>query len=122
MRQCVFMYMYRDGANYKAMGELLLDGTLKTDEVDLLRSGLEGGEWFIAEQIGVPTLYEALRTSCTSGKSAELDHAWHEFVGVREAAEADWSRLSVWGISDDLLRRIRSIDEWRPDLSENWHL
>ncbi len=49
----VFDYMYRDASNYKACGALLLSGTVTEEGRKRLVSKLVGGEFFIAEQIGI---------------------------------------------------------------------
>ena len=56
----VFDYMYRDAANYKAYGPPLLKGEVTEEDQRRLKSKLESGEFFIAEQIGIPALYGEL--------------------------------------------------------------
>jgi len=122
MTHCVFEYLYRDAGNFKAWGELLLEGRLEDADLSLLHSRFENGEHFIAEQIGVPTLYEALWQQCRSGPSEEMDHVWHEFSSIREATAEDFTRLKQWGLAKDLLINIASVDAWKLQLSRNWEL
>ena len=53
----VLNYMYCDASNYKAFGSIWLTGTLTGGERMELVRYLENGEFFVAEQIGVPPLY-----------------------------------------------------------------
>jgi hypothetical protein len=55
-----FEYLYRCAGNYKEWGEVLLSNPehRPLDELEAeIRSNLIDGEFFIAEQIGIPTLY-----------------------------------------------------------------
>ena len=57
---CVFEYLYRDASNYKAWGELLLSGMTSQNEIVALRTRLESDTYFVAEQVGLPALYQEL--------------------------------------------------------------
>lgn len=115
----IFEYLYRDAGNYKVWGELLLEGELTNEEVSRLTARFDEGELFIAEQIGVPTLYEELWRQCQCEPSEELDHVWHEFSEVRAATSEDLVRLTPWGVASDLLARVESGDAWDLALSLN---
>ena len=117
---CVFEYLYRDSGNYKAYGELLLEGSLGEADIAKLRSKLESGEYFIAEQLEISTLYESLWAECKSGPSEEYDHVWHEFSGVRAATAEDLSALKPWGSAATLLAAVIKIEVWNLRLSQNW--
>ena len=119
-KHCVFEYLYRDAGNYKAWGELLLEGELDDEKTARLISRFEEGELFIAEQIGVPTLYEQLWRECQCEPSDELDHVWHEFSEIREATHEDLERLKPWGNLSDLLERVEKVDSWKLARSSNW--
>lgn len=121
-QHCVLMYGYRDAANYKAHGEVLLQGNVDQGALRRIQSRLESGEWFIAEQVGVPALYESLCASSGSAITDDLDHVWHELYGIREAKAEDLSRLTVWGSAAEFVARMDSIDDWCPQLSPNWLL
>ena len=60
MPHLVFEYLYRDAGNYKVFGDIWLTGALSDQERVALVDSLESGEFFVAEQIGVPPLYEEL--------------------------------------------------------------
>ena len=51
-----FEYQYRDADNFKAFGTVILDGAVSEADESVVRAHLNSGEFFIAEQIGVPPL------------------------------------------------------------------
>lgn len=118
----IFEYLYRDAGNYKVWGELLLEGELTNEDVSRLTARFDEGELFIAEQIGVPTLYEELWRQCQCEPSEELDHVWHEFSEVRAATSEDLARLSPWGKADALLASVEKLSSWELTLSPNWEV
>lgn len=115
----VFEYAYRDANNFKVFGELLLVGRWNDpDTVEFLRY-LDGGEFFVAEQVGVPPLYEALYR-LSEGITA-ADHVFHEFRGVRYATDDDIERLPAWGKAYKLLNAFRSTrGRWNLRLSPHF--
>lgn len=114
-----FEYRYRDAANFKANGRILLMGDLTTAERMEITSKLEGGDLFIAEQLGVPTLYEALYAY--SGGPSAHDHCWHEFVGFDVNPPAN-SGDRAWGSARTLLARFRAVEKWEIKLSPHFCL
>lgn len=122
MKHCIFEYLYRDAGNFKVSGMLLLNGELGNADIALLQNKFDCGEYFIAEQIGVPTLYETLWKECECEPSEEHDHAWHEFKVVRLATKEDLLTLKPWGTAKDFLGNIAKINSWKPSLSRNWNL
>lgn len=114
----VFEYLYRDAGNFKAWGTALLEGTLTEAQVGEMRSTFDGGEYFIAEQIGVRPLYEELWKY--SDGPTESDHVWHEFVALYPAEENDLARSDPWGKATALLNAIRAISCWNERLSPHW--
>ena len=109
-----FEYFYRDASNYKAYGHVLLEGNLSAKERDEIISRLEGESFFIAEQVQVPALYETLYEF--SGGPTASDHCWHEFVQLSEhTASAGDGR--VWGTTERLLSKFRSVRKWDLRLS-----
>jgi hypothetical protein len=65
-----FGFMYRDAANWKQYGSLVLEGEYTEEQEKRFLATLEGGDAFIAEQVGV----DSVRPSGIS----EDDHCWHE--------------------------------------------
>ena len=115
----VFDYMYRDAANYKAYGALLLKGEATEENQRRLESKLESGEFFIAEQIGIPALYGELWEY--SDGPTEEDHVWHTFNLFRPPMEEDGD-LPVWGTVSELVERFEKVTFWREDLSPHWDI
>lgn len=73
-----FEYLYRDASNYKNWGEVVLETTSGLDVAELERQiqrALIDGQNFVAEDVGVPTLYFAARDET-------IDHGWHEYAGL----------------------------------------
>ena len=115
----VFDYMYCDASNYKAFGALLLTGGVTEEDRKRFISKLAGREFFIAEQVGVPALYEELREF--SDGPTEDDHVWHTFNLFRIPTEKDVG-LPVWGPVSDLIKRFEKITFWNEALSPHWDI
>lgn len=103
----VFEYLYRDASNYKAWGKLLLSGQLQDEEINRMAKCFDSGEFFIAEQIGIPTLYQDL-WQYSNGPNAD-DHVWHSFHSIRVATTEEITANPEWGKAHDLLSKILSI-------------
>lgn len=114
---CVFEYLYRDAANYKAWGSLLLSGVPSRKDIAALRACMESGEYFVAEQVGIPPLYEELWE--LSDGPTEDDHALHEFVELRTANKEDTETLPIFGELTTLLRAFQAGSKWDYSLSPN---
>lgn len=114
---CVFEYLYRDASNYKAWGEILLSGSPTDSEIAALRVCLESGEYFVAEQLGIPAVYEELWKF--SGGPTENDHALHEFIGVEAATEDEIESMPLFGTWLDLLTKFKFVVSWDYALSPN---
>lgn len=115
----LFEYRYRDAGNFKALGEIALEGALTNDEIEAVCSRLSGDGFFIAEQLDVPALYERLYR-WSNGPTA-CDHCWHEFVGIRVVDECP-SDMPVWGSAKAFVERLRAIDTWNEALSPHFEL
>lgn len=114
-----FEYLYRDASNYKAYGHVLLEGVLSVAEREEIVARLEDGELFIAEQVGVPALYEMLYKS--SDGPTTSDHCWHEFDQFSDdAVIKDGDR--IWGTVEELLSKFRSVRAWDLQLSPHFEL
>ena len=114
-----FDYMYRDAGNFKAVGTVILDGVLTQADRQKVRERLEGGEYFIAEQVGVPALYEQLYR--WSHGSIGSDHCWHEFIGFRNLESAPDERLPI-AEAAAFIAQFRSVSEWDGSLSPHFDL
>ncbi len=61
--------------------------------------------YFVAEQVGVPPLYEELY-SYSNGPTVD-DHAYHEFHGLRVATDSEVNSLPIWGTVLELIKRFK---------------
>ena len=113
----IFEYCYRDAGNFKAFGTLLLDGTVPSHLEAQVRSALQDGQFFIAEQIGVLPLYNQLYK--WSGGAIEADHCWHEFVGFKETDNTD-SSIECAGTAAEFAARFASVAQWNEELSPHF--
>ncbi|MFH0934904.1 MAG: hypothetical protein V1879_06830 [Pseudomonadota bacterium] len=115
---CVFDYMYRDGSNYKAWGSLLLSGEPTLEDVTALKECLESGEYFVAEQVGIPPVCKELWD--LSGGSTDDDHALHEFVALRAATDEERKSMLLYGGLSHLLKAFQAVTKWDYSLSSNF--
>ena len=115
---CVFEYQYRDASNYKAWGAILLSGAPSQNDIVALRACLESGEYFVAEQVGVPAVYKELWD--LSGGPTSDDHALHEFVALREATEDERKSLPLFEELSCLLKTFQAITKWDYSRSPNF--
>lgn len=113
----VFKYCYRDAANYKAYGQLLLKGLVSITHFQTLQTHFESGEFFIAEQLGIPALYDELWA--LSGGSTEHDHVWHAFHKLRPAS-AEEITADVFDTVDNFISKIEVVTAWNQTLSPHW--
>ncbi|MDB5709021.1 MAG: hypothetical protein JWL96_1091 [Sphingomonas bacterium] len=103
-----FEYRYRDASNYKVSSRILLSGSLADEERALVMSKLHDDEFFVAEQVGIPPLREALYE--LSGGPTEDDHGWHEFIAfIDEAPVID---EPLWGSARDLALKFANVRSW----------
>ena len=113
----VFEYCYRDAANYKAYGQLLLKGSVSITDTQSLQRHFESGEFFIAEQLGIPPLYDDLWA--LSDGPTEDDHVWHTFHKLRPA-RSDEIAANVFDTADNLISKIGAVVVWNQTLSPHW--
>ena len=113
----VFEYCYRDASNYKVYGQLLLKGPVSIADIQNLQTRFESGEFFIAEQLGIPPLYGGLR-ALSSGPTEE-DHVWHTFLTLRPASTGE-STADVFDTIDNLISKIEAVVAWNQTLSPHW--
>lgn len=73
----VVPYQYRDAANYKAGGEIILAGLLSEVDISAIKSKLDSGEYFIPHDLGlgIPELQDTLESF-----PSEDDHVYHELL------------------------------------------
>lgn len=115
----MFEYLYRDASNYKSWGTLVLRGAATASDLEVLKSKFESGEFFIAEQLGIPPLYAEL-WEFSNGPSID-DHVWHSFHALRLATDEDITK-PVFGTVENLISKIEAVKEWEPELSPHWDI
>ncbi len=108
----VFEYLYRDAGNWKTWGQVLVGGAPTPDDISSLTACFESGEFFIAEKLGIPTLFRKFWNQY--GGPTQDDHPWHEFAGVRPATQVEISQGLLWGSMQTLIERANSITAWEP--------
>ena len=109
MHFCVLEYLYRDAANWKTYGEILLTGPWSEELRRQLKSTLEVDDLFVPEFVGLPSLRSA--HAATYGRDEELDHGFHEFVELRPASEADLQDKQPLMSAEALLSAFRAASE-----------
>lgn len=111
----VFEYMYRDAGNWKTYGSLLLKKNL-TGDFGSLAHHFDSGCYFVAEQIGIPSLLP--EHVATYGGPDDLDHGFHEFVELRPARKEDIKATAVAGTVSKLLGSLLAVgNRWDLSLS-----
>jgi hypothetical protein len=115
----VFEYLYCDASNFKVWGHAILRGQVTNSDVARLRECLEAGEFFIAEQLGLPPLYAELWT-CSGGPTS-ADHIWHTFHALR-VVQIDEASAQPYDTVENFIARFEAISEWNGALSPHWRL
>ena len=100
-----FEYLYRDAGNFKSRGGVLLYGEPSESDRAAFDACLELEGLFVAEQVGLPALYEPLWA--LSNGPTENDHAYHEFVEFRPASQDEVFGMISWGKVSDLIARFQ---------------
>lgn len=78
----ILHYLYRDASNWKTFGEVAFanpEGKTEADVTALIRATLEGGEFFVAESLELPTLYH----DRDDPEWADQAHGYHEFASMK---------------------------------------
>lgn len=116
----LFEYQYRDAGNFKSRGAVALAGAIEPSQWESALRSLEDG-LFVAEQIGLPPLYEQLYV--WSDGPCATDHCWHEFVAVtvvhEDALPPDVPHM---GTATAFIERLAAIQDWDGALSPHFAL
>ena len=102
-----FVYLYRDGANWKNWGEVIFsnNGALSAIDIDSsVRQWIVEQEVFVAHQARVPELFPAPQDLSIH------DHCYHEFHAAEatlEPADDFWQR-DISGFLSDLQKVSRT--------------
>lgn len=115
----VFEYLYRDADNHKAFGKVAFAGSVDSDLWDSALQKLDDSKHFIAEQVGLPPLYDQLYR-WSGGAPTDADHCWHEFVSVAVVVEGDLApSVPKIGEAKTFVERLSSVEDWDIWLSPN---
>lgn len=97
-------YLYRDASNYKKHNEVIIRGVLTDQQIDIIMSCLEAGEYFIPEQVGLPEVR-------SDDSWTEDDHVWFELYrdGFEEVSMEPTVELTAAEVVERFLR-----------VKENW--
>ena len=100
------LYKYRDGANYKFPGAVVLVGAVTEDEI---RPYLHEGIYLIPSDVGLPSLHP---THCRFDE--DLDHPWHEFDSARPTEAEPATDLTAALPAQEFLRCLQEAAqaEW----------
>lgn len=101
---CIFEYQYRDGGNFKSCDFVILEGEVTDITIDVITACLIDGLWFMANQVGLPDLFEGVQKWGPS----DLDVSWHEFVELKPATDDDISTKPIYGKLSDLLDAFKN--------------
>lgn len=113
-----FHYVYRDAGNFKVFGSVILKGRLNDKARAAIINSLDEDGRFVAEQVGVPPLYEPLH-QLTNGPST-TDVCTHEFCHFEELpSEQCPTSGAVWGSADNFSIAFASVRAWTMKLSPN---
>jgi hypothetical protein len=104
----LFHYEYRDAGNYKARGAIALAGKVTAKQRSAIEACLDSGEFFIAEQVGIPSLRESLYV--WGGGPSVDDHCWHRFVGWEEVQALPEEGLEICNTAE-FVRQL-TVDFW----------
>jgi hypothetical protein len=81
-------YMYRDAANWKTFGLVILADPIPSAMISSIVQTLDSGMLFVAEQVDIPPLQRRHHAEYGSAED-DLDHAFHELVELRVATADD---------------------------------
>lgn len=115
-----FNYRYRDADNYKAEGRILVLGALKYGDRRLIQSKMASEQFFVAEQVNLPSLYRKLHAYDVDPSAS--DHSWHEFDSFQELTEASEILEGDYEVrAETFLDAFKSVEFWEPALSVNFN-
>lgn len=114
----IFVYLYRDAGNFKSEGYLLLRGKYTPEADNEIHSTCTDWGHFVAEQVGVPTLYAELYKY--SDGPIKDDIAFHEFCYLRPATSEDIYSYPLWGNLENLIANFKNVRYWNCTLSPHF--
>lgn len=115
MNACIFEYRYRDAGNWKTDGAVILSGQADTQLIETIHRSLESGELFIPEQVGLEPLQNKHLMNHQCSNDDDLDHAFHEFVGIRAINISNGVRHELSPITLESL-----ADRFKAAMTQGW--
>jgi hypothetical protein len=108
--------LYRDASNYKDSKEVVLAGEITAEQIAVLGSKLDEGEYFIAEQVGLPTPSFEYRGK-DGWPNEDLDHVFTTLTDFSEGLPEATSMLTDEEPTeeidiDDLVARFATVESW----------
>ena len=88
-----FSYLYRDASNYKQHHEVVFANAneLPLEQIQrIISSNLIDESWFIAKDWHLPNMHFK-----EYDWDNDVDHDWHEFIGVEETSEVATDQKSI---------------------------
>ena len=109
MAWTVFEYLYRDADNHKAFGRVAFEGVDTDARWGEALKLFDEGTYFVAEQIGLPVLYDQLYR-WSGNAPTDADHCWHEFHSISVVEEAQHLKsVHCAGTVADFVERILRV-------------
>ncbi|HEU0130799.1 MAG TPA: hypothetical protein VFQ85_07390 [Mycobacteriales bacterium] len=106
-------YLYRDASNYKQYGHEVFAGAITAEQRTSVLAALDEGVHFLAEQVGLPPLYERWSTHYPD------DDPWHELVSLEVVGDPPTREETIAaftarfdGIVWDEPAALRRLEEW----------
>ncbi len=121
----VLPVMYRDASNYKAYGDILLEGIITDAQIAVLRASLNQDTYYVPGQLGLDHL--ALDT--WPGSAYEDDHNWHELFlpEIRTVDQATSELIRERGTQEggtvaEFVAKVQkaAADGWNPNIGNPW--
>ena len=84
-------------------------GNISEDYITEIKSYLDCGEFFVAEQVNIPTLYSQL-WKCSNGPTI-ADHAFYEFSLIRLATERETIKIDTHSLNAHSLKKHSAITQ-----------
>lgn len=112
------IYLYRDGANYKNWGRVVLSGEPHDALRERIRNACQRSELFVARQIQVPEVF--LYTQPDQPIDERTDHGWHEFHALEPTEDPpdDTHRRTIV----ELVDRFETASEHGWNVREPWEI
>lgn len=104
-----FTYLYRDADNYKNFGAVVFAGIIDSELRRRFERALDGGEYFIAEQLGVPEVF--LWDPDAPDYDIDDEHTWPEELGAGKykinASDHCWHEFDDFELTADAPTDVR---------------